>query len=126
MGGVSVALATSISAWINLGWLAAHSALDQKSVINRDLMNILVKITLVTISAFFATLLMRCLVQNLPIFFLYDHHSLSLSRNFSAQLFDFSYQSRTYIFIWLVGCFLLELSPGSIINSLSKIKNMTS
>ncbi len=117
---VSVALATSISAWINLGWLTFSSGMVQKTVINQDLKIILAKITLATIVAFLITLLLRSFVQDLSFFFLFEHSSPTLTRNFTGQLFEFIYQSFTYISIWLVSCLFLELSPNQLLTSPAK------
>jgi putative peptidoglycan lipid II flippase len=109
-GAVSVALATSISAWINLIWLTSKSNQNLKFFMDKEFFNVTCKISLATFIAFSATLIMRSYVQNQSPFFLYENH-LGLTRHFPIQLFEFSYQLISYVLIWLISSFLLELSP---------------
>lgn len=121
-GAVSVALATSISAWLNLGLLTAKSNPNRTSTINRDLMKVLFKLTLATVIAFLATLYIRSLAQNLPIFFLYESQPITWTRQFSYQLANVCYQFITFICIWLLGCSFLALSPRQLFTAPISLK----
>lgn len=116
-GAVSVAIATSISAWVNLFILMSKTSHPIKSSPT------LLKILLSTCLAFVGTLFIRKLIQGIPMNFLIDNQPLLWPRNLFSQLFDVAYQAISFGTIWLTSCLALGISPIYLFTSRRPLKS---
>lgn len=117
-GASSVALATSISAWLNLFGLSTYLVSYGHLVINREVLQILAKILVSTLTAFFITLFIRNLIEQIPLFSFYNLH---LTHSFPQQLFQFIYQFTIFVLICLLSCYSFNLNKAQLLNF--QIKN---
>lgn len=110
-GAVSVALATSISAWMNLLLLFSQTQPEQRTFLSSKNIQIILKIVLATCLASIGTVWIRQMFQPAFLLFFLENQPLIWPRNFSSQFFDLSYQSFSFIAIWLFCSIALQFSP---------------
>ncbi len=91
-GAVSVALATSISAWINLGVLGWKLFRTDSSLFSLTLLQQTIPMTLASIAACWGTYKIRLLFQYLPFF----SDTLLLSSSLSTEFALLAYQTLTF------------------------------
>lgn len=107
-GAVSVALATSISSWMNLFLLTSQARPEHRTFYSFKTIQTILKIGLATCLASIGTLWIRNILQSTPLFFFFEKNQpLIWPRNFSSQFFDVGYQAFSFIAIWLVCSLLL-------------------
>lgn len=117
-GAVSVALATSISSWINLFVMGIVLSKQHGIIFKPDFVKSLMKITLISSIAFLGTFLLRQYWQVLPIADIMNNTILNWPRNFSSQLFDLL--SQLVVFGIILGGFLKYIKKLRILTNNSQ------
>jgi len=107
-GIFSVAMATSLSAWVNLAIL--YSKINEQ-ILNKKSLFFIFKIILATFIATFSVILVRNLMGNT--WFIHNS-SLNWPKNASSQFFNLIYQLITFILVWVTNIFFLRLSFNEI------------
>lgn len=102
-GAVSVALTTSLSAWVNFFLLAWYLSKQNTSLLTLNMIKEGFKIIVITLFAFIGTYEMRLLFQNLP--FLSQQ---LFAATFGEQLKLFCYQILTFMGLYMMGLYRLR------------------
>lgn len=105
LGATSVALATSISAWVNLFFLGFSLSKKNGPIMNSSLKKYLVKIGLASFIAGSGVVLLRIYLHDFALIDMLKQQTPDFSRNFGKQCGEMFWQGT---FFWaLYGCFFL-------------------